>query len=261
MEKLKELTGAICDIACEAGNYLRQTRQNFDFSRIEQKQHHDYVSYADKGSEQQVVKALRQLLPEAGFITEEGSVAYQGESLRWVIDPLDGTTNFIHDYVPYAVSIALRQNDEILAGVVYEVQKDECFYAWKEGGAYLNGKSVHVTHNPLDRALIGIELPYDAGTYTDSACRLIRHFYGKVGGIRMNGSAAVALCDVAMGRIDGWLERYIHPWDFSAGAIIVTEAGGCVTNYTGGKNYLDGNNIVASNARIHEALVEAACKE
>lgn len=261
MKDLKEITREVCRIARRAGTYLREVRKDFEFDRIEQKHSHDYVSYADKGSERQVIEALRQLLPEAGFVAEEGSASYHGERYRWVIDPLDGTTNFIHNYVPYAVSIALRCDDEILVGVVYEVQKDECFSAWKGGGAYLNGRPISVSSNPLDRALIGIELPYDAGTYTDSACRLIRRFYGKVSGIRMNGSAAISLCDVAAGRIDGWMERYICPWDFSAGAIIITEAGGQVTDYTGSEAYLDGNNIVASNGRIHADLVMGTLNE
>ena len=143
--QLEELTRGVCEIAKQAGAYIREERRKFSLESVERKHAHDYVSYVDKGSEKQIVSALRQLLPEAGFITEEGTAKMEegrgkmdeSSSLTWVVDPLDGTTNFIHQYAPYAVSIALLQGKEILIGVVYEVCHDECYYAWKGGGAHL----------------------------------------------------------------------------------------------------------------------------
>ena len=255
MIDLEKMTLDVCGIARAAGEYLRNERKIFSQERVEQKNSHDYVSYVDKTAEKQIVDALKTLLPCAGFITEEGSAVYADEEFFWVIDPLDGTTNYIHGNPPYAVSIGLRKGDHILIGVVYEVCLDECFYAWRNGGAYMNGKPVSVTDNDIDRALLCLELPYNYDKYGHTAHNLIRRFYGRAGGIRMNGSAAISLCYIAAGRLDGWLEMYINNWDFTAGALIVTEAGGKVTGFNGNENYLDGNNVVASNGVIHSELL------
>ena len=131
MLDLKQLTGDVCRIATEAGHFLKEERKNFRRESVVEKHAHDYVSYVDKESEVRIVKALSALLPEAGFITEEGSATYQDEPYCWVIDPLDGTTNYIHDEAPYCVCIALRSRTELLLGVVYEVCRDECFCAWR----------------------------------------------------------------------------------------------------------------------------------
>jgi myo-inositol-1(or 4)-monophosphatase len=176
-------------------------------------------------------------------------------SCCWVVDPLDGTTNFIHQYAPYAVSIALLQGKEILLGVVYEVCADECFYAWKGGGAYVDGKCLHVSSQKIQDALLCLQLPYNSDAYKPVITRLINHFYGNVGSIRMIGSAAIALCYVAAGRLDGYAERYIGQWDFMAGALIVMEAGGRVTNYAGDAFFMEGDSVIATNGVIHQDLL------
>ena len=256
--ELEKLTAEVCRIAREAGAYLGTEQSKLRDSQVERKHSHDYVSYVDKTCEEQIVVQLRQLLPEASFLTEEGTVVNSPKGgLTWVIDPLDGTTNYIHGFNPFAVSIALRNEREILLGVVYEVTLDECFYAWQGGGAWLNGHPIHVSTKPIEEALLGIELPYDADMYRELGRRLIGHFYGLCGGIRMNGSAAVALCNVACGRWDGWLERGIQPWDFMAAALLVQEAGGCVTTYGGETFFLDGQEVVASNGLIQKDLLAA----
>ena len=142
---LQQLTTEVCRIATEAGNFLRKERRSFSRERVVEKHAHDYVSYVDKESERLLVAQLSALLPEAGFIAEEGSAVYKNEPYCWVIDPLDGTTNYIHDNAPYCVSIALRSCTELLLGVVYEVCRDECFYAWKGGKALMNGDEMHVS--------------------------------------------------------------------------------------------------------------------
>jgi myo-inositol-1(or 4)-monophosphatase len=220
MKDLQELTRCICEVARQAGAYIKEERASFSVEKVERKHAHDYVSYVDKGSEERIVKALRQLLPEAGFITEEGLATHSNEQLLWVVDPLDGTTNFIHQYAPYAVSIALLQGKEVLVGVVYEICADECFYAWKGGGAYLEGKSekgivnkLHVSSQQIQDALLCLQLPYNSEAYKPTIQRLIDSFYGNVGSIRMCGSAAMALCHVACGRLDGYAEQYIGLWD------------------------------------------------
>ena len=259
---LEKLTLSVCEIARRAGAYIREERQKFSLESVERKHAHDYVSYVDKGSERLIVSALRELLPEAGFITEE-QTAQRGQSpLCWVVDPLDGTTNFIHQYAPYAVSIALLEGKEILIGVVYEVCANECFYAWKSGGAFLEGnnekgivKKLHVSNQKIQDALLCLQLPYNSDAYKPTIMRLIDAFYGNVGSIRMCGSAAMALCYVAAGRLDGYAEQYIGQWDFMAGGLIVMEAGGTVTDYSGSTDFTQGNSVVATNGIIQHDIL------
>ena len=255
-ENLEKYTLAVCEIAKRAGAYIREERQKFSLESVERKHAHDYVSYVDKGSEKLIVSALRELLPEAGFITEEGLAGHDAEQLLWVVDPLDGTTNFIHQYAPYAVSIALLQGKTILIGVVYEICADECFYAWQGGGSYLNGKALHVSSQKIQDALLCLQLPYNSEAYKPVIKYLIDQFYGNVGSIRACGSAAMALCQVAAGRLDGYAEQYIGQWDFMAGSLIVMEAGGVVTDYVGSEDFTQGNSVVASNGVIQQDLLK-----
>ena len=257
MQNLEQITRLVCQVAREAGSYIRKERANFSLDKVERKHAHDYVSYVDKGSEQLIVKALREILPEAGFITEEGSAGHTDEQYVWVVDPLDGTTNFIHGFAPYAVSIALCKGREIVVGVVYEIVSDECFYAWKGGKAWVNDQPLHVGTSAINDALLCLQLPYNSDAYKPVIKRLIDHFYGNVGSIRMMGSAAIALCYVAAGRLDAYAERYIGQWDYMAGALIVMEAGGRVTNYAGEDYFMEGDSVVATNGIVHQNLLEA----
>lgn len=256
MIDLHECALAVCEIAQQAGDYIREERRKFSLERVERKHAHDYVSYVDKGSEQLIVSELRKLLPEAGFITEEGLAGHDTEQMLWVVDPLDGTTNFIHQYAPYAVSIALLKGKEILIGVVYEICADECFFAWKGGGAFVDGLPLHVSNHQLQDALFCLQLPYNSEAYKPVIKRLIDHLYGNVGSIRMCGSAAMALCYVAAGRLDGYAEKYIGQWDYMAGSLIVKEAGGMVTDYAGSDDFTQGNSVVATNGVIQQEFLE-----
>ena len=253
---LEELTKAVCEIAKQAGAYIREERSKFSLASVERKHAHDYVSYVDKGSELRIVSELRELLPEAGFITEEGTAKNdQSSGLTWVVDPLDGTTNFIHQYAPYAVSIALLEDHEVQLGVVYEVCHDECYYAWLGGGAHMNGTELRVSNQKIQDALLCLQLPYNSDAYKPVIKHLIDQLYGHVGSIRMCGSAAMALCYVAAGHLDGYAEQYIGQWDYMAGALIVKEAGGIVTNYDGEEDFTQGNNVVATNGIIQQNLL------
>ena len=299
---LEKYTLTVCEIARRAGAYIREERSKFSLESVERKHAHDYVSYVDKGSEWLIVSALRELLPEAGFITEEGTADIEGTAaiegttdfegtgvrgcggarndcgrsnlvppyprtpappLLWVVDPLDGTTNFIHQYAPYAVSIALLQGREVLIGVVYEICADECFYAWKGGGAFVSrseecgvrSERLHVSSQKIQDALLCLQLPYNSDAYKPTIKRLIDTFYGNVGSIRMCGSAAMALCYVAAGRLDGYAEQYIGQWDYMAGSLIVMEAGGTVTDYSGSSDFTQGNSVVATNGIIQQDLL------
>ena len=265
---LEKYTLAVCEIARQAGAYIREERRKFSFDSVERKHAHDYVSYVDKGSERLIVSALRELLPDAGFITEEGTAEevksdeVKSERLLWVVDPLDGTTNFIHQYAPYAVSIALLQGKTVLIGVVYEICADECFYAWKGGGAWLCGmrnvecgmrsEKLRVSSQKMQDALLCLQFPYNSDAYKPVMKRLIDRLYGHVGSIRACGSAAMALCQVAAGRLDGYAEQYIGQWDYMAGSLIVMEAGGTVTDYSGSPDFTQGNSVVATNGVIQQ---------
>ncbi|MCC8188520.1 MAG: inositol monophosphatase [Bacteroides sp.] len=254
---LPRLTTEVCRIAKETGAFQRREQLCFRSEEIEFKGTHDYVSYVDRRSEEMLVSELAALLPEAGFITEEGSAGHAGEELLWIVDPLDGTTNFVHHYSPYGVSIALCRGRELLLGVVYEVTRDECFYAWKEGPACLNGQQICVSDtSTVEGAFLIMELPYDYDAYKPTALYLIDALYGVAGGIRMNGSAAVALCEVAAGRCDGWMEAFVKPWDHAAGTLILRCAGGRVTDFLGREDTVFGSHIVATNGKIHQGIYD-----
>ena len=272
MIDLEKYTLSVCEIARRAGAYIREERRKFSLERVERKHAHDYVSYVDKGSEKLIVSALRELLPEAGFITEEGTAGgvesdeVKSEQLLWVVDPLDGTTNFIHQYAPYAVSIALLQGKTVLIGVVYEICADECFYAWQGGGAWLCGtrnvecgmrsERLHVSSQKMQDALICLQFPYNSDAYKPVMKGLIDQLYGHVGSIRACGSAAMALCQVAAGRLDGYAEQYIGQWDYMAGSLMVMEAGGQVTDYAGSEDFTQGNSVVATNGIIQQEFLK-----
>lgn len=244
--------------AREAGAYLKAEREKFDLSRVEEKGAHNYVSYVDKESERRIVARLRALWPEAGFITEEGSAQRDGEAYYWVVDPLDGTSNYIHNQAPYCVSIALCGPTGTLLGVVYEVCRKECFCAVRGGKAYLDGREIRVSGvDAVDQAFIELGFPYNAQAYHPTALRLVDWMYGRVGGIRLMGSAAAELCYVAAGRFEARIEAYLGPWDIAAGALIVQQAGGKVTDFEGGENWRSGCQVLASNgSKLHEELLK-----
>lgn len=254
---LEQLTEQVKALAVETGAFLRQERRSFERNRVEKKAAHDYVSYVDKASEKRIVARLRELLPEAGFIAEEGSGAHGDEVYWWLVDPLDGTTNFIHDNPPYCVSIALRNRDEILLGVVYECCRDELFWACKGGKAYLNGQEIRVSEVAApDDAFIALGFPYNAEVYRPFAVGLVERLYGHVGGLRLQGAAAAELCYVAAGRFEARIEALLGPWDIAAGALILKQAGGKVTDFDGGENFYNGSQVLASNGKLHDFLLE-----
>lgn len=255
MLNLDYLCTEVQQIARHAGAFLKSERQKFDRGRVEEKSAHNYVSYVDKESERRLIEQLSALFPEAGFIAEEGSGSLTDEAYCWVIDPLDGTSNYIHDIAPYCVSIALRNKEELLLGVVYEVCRDECYYAYKGSKAWLNGEEIHVSDvSELDKAFIALGFPYNSDEYHPVALRLVDRLYGSAGGTRLMGAAAAELCYVAAGRFEARLEAFLGPWDVAAGALILMQAGGKVTDFTGGNDWMSGNQVVASNGKIHELV-------
>lgn len=259
---LELLTLKVVDLSRQVGAFIRQARLSLVQSDIKSKQPHDYVTKVDKQSEALLIEALRHLLPSSGFIIEEKGASWEGEPYVWVVDPLDGTTNFIHDMGSYCVSIALRDSDGLLLGVVYDPVRDECFYSWKGAGvSYNNGVPIKVSMtDSLQDALVITELPYNSKAYHDCAMNLLESFMGNVAAIRMNGSAALAICYVAAGRVDAWMEAFLGRWDFSAGALILMEAGGRMTDFLGRADFLDGHHVVATNALLHERILDVLSK-
>lgn len=247
----KELCLFACDVARSTGKFMAEERVEFDSSKIEFKGVHDLVSYVDKESEKRIIAALQIVLPESGFIAEEGTCSKRGERFNWVIDPLDGTTNYIQGVPIYAVSIGLLDGDELVLGVVYEVGRQECFYAWKDGGAYLNNQQIRVsTRSDMNNALLATGFPYSDFSRMDEYLELLKWTMTNARGVRRLGSAATDLAYVACGRFDAFWEYDLKPWDVAAGAVIVKEAGGVVTDYKGGNDYLFGKEIVASNGLL-----------
>ena len=241
MLDLEKITLNVREIALRAGAFLRNERSGFDRSKVEKKNAHDYVSYVDKESERRIVAQLRELLPEAGFIAEEGSGSLTTENYCWLVDPLDGTTNFIHNNAPYCVSIALRNKEELLVGVVYEVCRDELYWTYKGAPSYLNNKEIHVSDvSDMDEAFVALGFPYDSQKYKPLAEHIVHELYGNVGGMRLQGAAAAELCYVAAGRFEARIEGLLGPWDIAAGSIILMNAGGKVTDYSGGGDFYSG---------------------
>ena len=245
----------------ETGNFVKKELYRFDKRKTESKGLNDFVSYVDKGSEEMLVEKLGIILPEAGFITEEGTSSKKGLKYCWVIDPLDGTTNFLHGLHPFAISVALLEDDEIVIGIVYEAGGNEIFTSWKNGGAWLNDEPVHVSDAPaLSDSLIATGFPYYDFTRLDNFMKSLAHFCKTTHGIRRLGSASIDLAYVACGRFEAFYEYSLKPWDIAAGILLVREAGGRVSDFSGNENNISGNEIVAANSLVFPEFLENVSK-
>jgi myo-inositol-1(or 4)-monophosphatase len=261
MINLKDIAIEIEKAARETGAFILKESQDFDISRTESKGLNDFVSYVDKGSEKMLVEKLSLILPEAGFLTEEGTIVKKGLRYCWVIDPLDGTTNFLHGLHPYSISIGLMDHNEAVAGVVYEVSGNEVFTAWKNGGAWLNGKQIHVSKaKRLEDSLLATGFPYSDFDLMDSYMKCFTHFCKHTHGIRRLGSAAIDLAYVACGRFEAFYEYGLHPWDIAAGILLVREAGGRASDFSGIEKNLTGKEIVAANSSVYSEVLEIVSK-
>jgi myo-inositol-1(or 4)-monophosphatase len=254
----QEICAEVQKIALSAGAFIRDERKKISAKDVETKSAASFVTYVDKAAEELIVRSLRELLPEAGYVTEEGTAGQSGEHLLWVIDPLDGTTNYIHGIFPNSVSIGLIENGQPVLGVVYEIGLDELFYAWKDSPAFLNGKEIRVSSSSHSvDALIGTGFPYYDFDRMENYIDVLRHLMKTTRGLRRLGSAAADLCYVAAGRFDGFFEHALHAWDVAAGAFIVRQAGGKVTDFNGGDNWLFGGEIIASSLNYFPEFFEA----
>lgn len=216
----------------------------------------DLVTQADTESEAEVVSVLRARLPDASILAEESGVSERSGERRFVVDPLDGTTNFAHAYPMFAVSIGYEESGRVEAGVVYDPVREELFTAQRGLGAFLNGVSLEVsTTDSVAQSLLVTGFPYDLKDDVAGNLRLFTRCMGEARAIRRDGSAALDLCYVAAGRFDGFWEQKLGPWDTAAGALIVSEAGGQVTGFDGGSFHYSDNAILATNGRIHEKMM------
>lgn len=257
----EKICNEVIVIAKQAAEYIQSERGKISAQQIETKGLNDFVTRVDKTSEKHIVDALEPLVNGAGFIAEENTKSQRGEVFNWIIDPLDGTTNFIHGVPCYCISIALMQQNEIVVGVILEMNLQECFYAWKNGGAFLNGKQIYVSNtNKLKDSLLATGFPYYDYQYLNEYLDLFKHFMKNSHGVRRLGSAAADLAYLAAGRFEGFYEYSLKPWDVAAGALIVTEAGGKVCDFKGGSNYIFGQEIVCSNAKIFDEFAETVAK-
>jgi myo-inositol-1(or 4)-monophosphatase len=256
MINLEELVVKVADLARKAGAFIRKESETFKSSHIEYKGLNNLVSYVDKEAEKMLVAGLEKMFPEAGFITEEGTATHNDDHYKWIIDPLDGTTNFIHGIPTFAVSIALIRGDKVVLGVVYEVNHDECFYATESGDAYLNGKVMRVSDNKvLKQSLVATGFPFHDFERMPEYMRILHRFMEKTHGLRRIGSAAVDLAYVASGRFEGFFEYNLNAWDVAAGVLLVKRAGGVVTDFKGGDDYVFGRELVAA-CGVHAEMLE-----
>lgn len=255
MDDLQQLLHQTISICKEVGTFVKHEHGIFKKSSIEYKGHNDLVSYVDKEAERKLVHGLSALLPESGFIAEEGTTSKRGAVYNWIVDPIDGTTNFIHGLPVFAISVALMQEKEIILGVVLEINRDECFYATKGGKAFCNGVPISVSNTPaLKDALIATGFPYYDFGKMDIYLAILKDFMKDSHGVRRLGSAAVDLVYVACGRFEAFFEYNLKAWDVAAGVLIVQEAGGIVTDFKNGDNYIFGGELLAANAIHGEAL-------
>jgi len=252
MEILDEMCFRVIDLARETGEFILAEKDKVSSKDVELKGVHNYVTYVDKTAEKMLVDGLSSIFPPAGFIAEEGTSDKKGDSFNWIIDPLDGTTNFIHGLPPFCISIALQRDDEIVLGVIYEPNLDEVFYAWEDSPAFMNYQPIEVsTKNKLDNALIATGFPYYDYSKLQNYMKIFEYCMINTRGVRRLGSAAIDLAYVACGRMDGFYEYGLSPWDVAAGSFIVERAGGKISDFSGGNNYIDGKEIIAFNSNLH----------
>lgn len=260
---LSDIRNEVIRLSRDVGAFIERECYSFDRSRIEQKEgFNNLVSYVDKESERRLVTRLRELVPQAGFITEEGTVEQAREQeYNWIIDPLDGTTNFLHGLPVFAISIALMHHKKIVLGVVYEINRQECFHAVAGEPARCNDQAISASPaRTLGESLLATGFPYYHFEKRDEYLAIIKEFLERTHGVRRIGSAAVDLAYVACGRFEGFFEYNLNAWDVAAGTFILQQAGGTVSDFSGGDNFLFGGELCSANAYIHAEMLSVIQK-
>ena len=240
-----------------AGRVLLRYAHQIDRIPVQTKRHNDFVSEVDRQAEAAIIRELRAKFPHHAILAEETGAQGTGE-FEWVIDPLDGTTNYLHGFPQFSVSIALRHQGRLLCGLVYDPLREELFTAARGEGALLNERRIRVSERrSLEGALIGTGFPFRDHRHLDTYLGMFKTVVQATAGVRRPGSAALDLAYVACGRTDGFWELGLSEWDMAAGALLIREAGGQVSDLRGGEDYLATGNIVAGNPRVHQNLLKA----
>jgi len=254
---LENITNEVVRLCLQNGAYIRQQLELLKAKDIELKDEHNFVTYVDRKSEEMLVDELSRLTPGCGFIAEESHYGPAEADLKWVIDPLDGTTNFIHGVPIFSLSVALMEGNRVILGVVHEINRSESFYSWEGGKAYLNGKKISVSSAArLHDSLLVTGFPYSRDYILDQYVDLFKGFIRRTQDLRRLGSAAADLAYVAAGRFEGFYEIGLSPWDVAAGSFLVQQAGGKVTDFHGGNDYIFGKSLVSSNGLVHNEMIE-----
>lgn len=262
MIDLKSIEKSVISVCLEVGDFIAKEGSLFDRERIEQKEgFNNLVSYVDKESEKKLVTTLAKVLPGSGFIGEEGTAIESKNGYRWIIDPLDGTTNFTHSLPPFAISIGLSFHDKMVLGIIYEVNRREMFHTVEGSAAYCNNKEIHVSPvASLQESLLATGFPYYEFEKMDAYLKIISSFLKESHGVRRLGSAATDLAYVACGRFEGFFEYNLNAWDVAAGTFLVQQAGGIVTDFSGGNKFLFGGELIAGCA-VQPAMLEIIRRE
>ena len=249
------------EAAKEAGKFLKYSVGRVKNIEVKQGEERNLVSEIDKGSEAKIISIIKRHYPNHAILAEESGASDTSSDYKWVIDPLDGTTNFLHGLPIFNVTIGVEYKGEIVAGVVYDPNLDEMFTAEKGSGAYLNGKRLKVTTSTaLIDSLLVTGFPYNIAQNPDNAIGHFVNFLVEARGLRRLGSAAIDLSYVAAGRFDGFWEVNLNPWDMAAGILLVREAGGRVTDFAGQESTIYKKQVLASNGAIHEAMLRVLSK-
>jgi myo-inositol-1(or 4)-monophosphatase len=242
--------------ARSAGDLILRSTDNIGHLQVDQKGKNDFASEVDRKSEREIINIIRAAYPDHAILAEE-SGAHKGNDFVWIIDPLDGTTNFLHGFPQYAVSIALKHKGKLEVGVIYDPLRDELFTAKRGGGAMLNNRRIRVTRqSSMKGALIGTGFPFKTAAHLDAYVGMFKAITTDSAGIRRAGSAALDLAYVAAGRLDGFWEIGLMEWDMAAGALLIKEAGGVVTDFSFNDKYIESGNLIAGNPKMHQIMYQ-----
>lgn len=249
---LENVLAQVKPIVTNTSTFIKSQVHKVTSKDIETKELNSLVSYVDKEAEIMLVSGIKSIIPEANFITEEETIENKKGRINWIIDPLDGTTNYLNGIPHFAISIALQVDGIIVLGIVHEVNSKDTWTAIKGKGAYYNDRKCHVNKNDLSNVLIATGFPYHNDYDYDSHFTLIKYWLTNSRGLRRMGSAALDLCYVAIGRFGVYYEGDLNAWDVAAGALIVEESGGVVTDYDGGNSFVEKQQIFAASPSLHQ---------